>query len=226
MSGKYSPEAFDSTLKDLMHNDKAFGGKCVLMSGDWRQVGPVLKFGTPSEVVEHAFLSSRLWQHVHRFRLTKSMRDKDDLPYAKTVLVIGEGAIQPIELEDGSEVIPLSHTVTNDDDTQTTCSIVGITDFEDLVNTIYPDLLSVDHSAYNDRGILAPTNENMENINYILEKMPGDSHRLLSNDKKVTDDQNMPDVVSVEYLNEVDVPGTPPHKLHLSSDLLFPSLGI
>ena len=92
------------------------------------------------------------------------MRDKDDLPYAKTVLVIGEGAIQPIELEDGSEVIPLSHTVTNDDDTQTTCSIVGITGFEDLVNTIYPDLLSVDHSAYNDRGILAPTNKNIENI--------------------------------------------------------------
>ena len=95
---------------------------------------------------------------------TKSMRDKDDLPYAKTVLVIGEGAIQPMELEDGSEVIPLSHTVTNDDDTQTTCSIVGITGFEDLVNIIYPDLLSVDHSAYNDRGILAPTNENIENI--------------------------------------------------------------
>ena len=45
--------------------------------------------------------------------------------------------------------------------------------------------------------------------------MPGDSHRLLRNDKIVTDDQNMPDVVSVEYLNEVDVPGTPPHKQHL-----------
>ena len=76
-------------------------------------------------------------------------------------------------------------------------------------------MLSVDRSGYNDRGILAPTNENMENINYILEKMPGDSRRLLINDKIVTDDQNMPDVVSVEYLNEVDVPGTPPHKLHL-----------
>ena len=44
MSGKYSPEALDLTLKDLMHNDKPFGGKCVLMSGDWRQVGHVLKF--------------------------------------------------------------------------------------------------------------------------------------------------------------------------------------
>ena len=99
--------------------------------------------------------------HVYGNMLTGSgsplsMRDMDDLPYAKTVFVIGEGAIQPNELEDGSEVIPLSsHTVTNDDDTQTTCSIVGITDFEDLVNTIYPDLWSVSHSAYNDRGILA-----------------------------------------------------------------------
>ena len=77
-----------------------------------------------------------------------NLRDKDDLSYAKTVLAIGEGAIQPIELEDGSEVIPLSHTVTNDD-TQTTCGIVGITDFEDLVNTIYPYfcLLITAHTA-------------------------------------------------------------------------------
>ena len=63
------------------------------------------------------------------------MRDGDDPPYAKTVLAIGKRAIQPIELEDGSEVIPLSHTVTNDDGTQTTCSIDGITEFEELVNT-------------------------------------------------------------------------------------------
>ncbi|CAN0579455.1 unnamed protein product, partial [Ectocarpus sp. 12 AP-2014] len=91
MSGKYSPEALNLTLKDLLKNDRPFGGKCVLMSGDWRQVAPVLKFGTPSEIVEHAFLSSHLWQHVKRFRLTTSMRDKEDLPYAQTVLAIGEG---------------------------------------------------------------------------------------------------------------------------------------
>ncbi|CAN0440144.1 unnamed protein product, partial [Ectocarpus sp. 13 AM-2016] len=63
MSGKYSPEALDLTLKDLLKNDRPFGGTCVLMSGDWRQVAPVLKFGTPSEIVEHAFLSSHLWKH-------------------------------------------------------------------------------------------------------------------------------------------------------------------
>ncbi|CAN0198447.1 unnamed protein product [Ectocarpus sp. 13 AM-2016] len=134
------------------------------MSGDWRQVAPVLKFGTPSEIVEHAFLSSHLWKHVKSFCLTTSMRDKEDLPNAQTVLAIGEGAIQPIELEDGTAVIPLSHTMTNTDGTQQSCTIEGITDLTHLVDRIYPDLLSADHNCYSDRGILAPTNENIENI--------------------------------------------------------------
>ena len=131
------------------------------------------------------------------------------------VLAIGEGAIQPILLEDGTRVIPLSHTVTNDDGTKQVCSIQGIiTDFEHLVDSIYPDLLSVDHRKYGDRGILAPTNENIDHINnYILNKMPGSSSKLLSSDKIVSDDPDMPDVVSVEYLNEVNVAGTPPHQL-------------
>ena len=192
------------------------------MSGDWRQVGPVVKFATPSEVVEHAFLSSHLWKHVVRLRLTKSMRDKDDIPYAKTVLAIGEGAIEPIELDDGTPVIPLSHTVTNEDGTQQVCTIKGITDFEQLVQSIYPDLLSVDHRAYKDRGILAPTNDNIDNINnYILKKMPGQNNKLLSSDRIVTDDVHMPDVVSVEYLNEVNVPGTPPHEPNLKLGCLI-----
>ncbi|CAM9146776.1 unnamed protein product, partial [Ectocarpus sp. 12 AP-2014] len=223
MSGKYSPEALDLTLKDLLKNDRPFGGQCVLMSGDWRQVAPVLKFGTPSEIVEHAFLSPHLWKHVKRFRITTSMRDKEDLPYAQTVLAIGEGAIQPIEWEDETAVIPLSHTITNTDGTQQSCTIEGITDFTHLVDRIHPDLLSVDHNCYSDRGILAPTNENIENINnFILDKMQGDSHHQLSTDKLVTDDSNMPDVVSVEYLHEVNVPGTPPHNIHIKlGSLIF-----
>lgn len=81
---------------------------------------------------------------------------------------------------------------------------------------MYPDLLSVDHNTYSDRGILAPTNENIEKINdYILDKMQGRSHHLLSNDKIVTDDEDMPEVISIEYLNEVSVPGTPPQDPHL-----------
>lgn len=73
---------------------------------------------------------------------------------------------------------------------------------------IYPYLLlvEVNHNAYIDGSILAPTNDNMNHINgLILNTITGLSHHLLSTDKVVTDDENMPDVVSVEYLNSVQV---------------------
>ena len=42
---------------------------------------------------------------------------------------------------------------------------------------------------------------------------------LLGSDKPISHDENMPEVVSVEYLNNVDVPGAPPHDLSLKLDL-------
>ncbi|CAN0269966.1 unnamed protein product, partial [Scytosiphon promiscuus] len=190
MSSKFAPEALNITLQDLCNSELPFGGKTILFSGDWRQVAPVLKFGTQTEIVEHAFLSSHLWSQVKRFRLTVSMRDKDDLPYAKTVLAVGEAKIKPVLLEDGTPVIPLKHTIRNDDGSDTTCSIQV-------------------------QGILGPTNDNIDHINeFILTKMRGRVNHLLSTDKIVSDDEQMPDV-SVEYLNTINVPGTPPHDLSL-----------
>ena len=46
--------------------------------------------------------------------------------------------------------------------------------------------------------------------------LPGDAHHEKSSDRLVTNDsENMPEVVSVAYLNTVNVPGTPPHDLQL-----------
>ncbi|CAN0525387.1 unnamed protein product, partial [Laminaria digitata] len=150
------------------------------------------------------------------------MRDKNDLPDAKTVLAVGEGAIAPVTLADGTHGIPLQHTSTQEDGTVTTCTIDSTTNFEQLVQTIYPDLLTANHNTYNDRGILAPTNDNIDEINdFILDNLPGDSHHLLSSDKIVTDDEVMPDVVAVEFLNTVQVLGTPPHDLHLKLGALI-----
>ena len=96
MSSKFAPEALDLSLQDLCKSELPFAGKTSLFSGDWRQVGPVLKFGTETEIVDRAFLSSNLWQHVERFRLTVSMGDKDDIPFAKSVLAVSEDRIEPV----------------------------------------------------------------------------------------------------------------------------------
>ena len=90
------------------------------------------------------------------------MRDKYDIPFGKTVLAVGEGNIVPVLLPNGTPAIPLQHTVTNEDGLET-CSIEGTTDFETLIHSsVYPDLLEVIHHTYNDRGILAPINDNID----------------------------------------------------------------
>ena len=72
---KYCIEALDISLRDL-RNESLFGGKTILFSGDWRQISLIVKFGSPSDTVEAAVISSRLWKSVTRMRLTISQRDK------------------------------------------------------------------------------------------------------------------------------------------------------
>ena len=55
MSSKYTSEGLDLTLRDFMNNDLPFGGKTVLFSGNWRQCGPIVKFGTARGVADQAF---------------------------------------------------------------------------------------------------------------------------------------------------------------------------
>ena len=56
MSNRLAPEALDHTLRDLRRCDRPFGGTTVLFAGDWRQVGPVVLFGTPADVIEWALI--------------------------------------------------------------------------------------------------------------------------------------------------------------------------
>ncbi|CAN0115114.1 unnamed protein product, partial [Ectocarpus fasciculatus] len=93
MSHRFAPEALDLALRDLRRCDEPFGGVTVLFGGNWRQVGPVVVFGTPADVVESALISSYLWKHVQRYRLVQSMRDRLDKPYSRTVRAIGEGLL-------------------------------------------------------------------------------------------------------------------------------------
>lgn len=43
MSSKDAPEASDLTLRDLMDDDLPFGGKIIVLSGDWRQCGSIVQ---------------------------------------------------------------------------------------------------------------------------------------------------------------------------------------
>ena len=51
-------DAIDRLLRDLMSNDVPFGGKVIVLGGDFRQILPVVKKGTPTEIIEKCVLHS------------------------------------------------------------------------------------------------------------------------------------------------------------------------
>ena len=54
MSHKLNLEALDRTLREITDTDQPFGGKTMLLSGDFRQCLPVIPHANQAEVVDAA----------------------------------------------------------------------------------------------------------------------------------------------------------------------------
>lgn len=216
MTHRYCVEALDRTLKDLMRNDRLFGGKTILFSGDWRQTGPIVKFGSPTDTVDAAVISSHLWNNISRLRFTKSQRDKDDPAYASFVRNVGEDKLPTSTLPDGLNLIPLrNHSSDSADQFQ----LKYTTDFNELVHFVYPDM-SEDASTWSDRAILATTNNAIDRSNKIIsDERPGRSVSFYSSDSLIKDESSTSTAFAApEHLNQLHVSGVPPHELQLKSN--------
>ena len=74
-------EAIDNTIEDFVaeeHNEKKFGGKIILISGDFRQLLPVIKKANRSTIVNQTIKKSRLWDDVQVLKLTQNMRVQNE----------------------------------------------------------------------------------------------------------------------------------------------------
>ncbi|KAF3616122.1 putative L-type lectin-domain containing receptor kinase S.4-like [Capsicum annuum] len=73
-------EALDKTLRDILifedisNLDRSFGGKTVVLGGDFRQILPVITKGNRQDIVNATLNSSYLWDDCHLLKLTKNMR--------------------------------------------------------------------------------------------------------------------------------------------------------
>lgn len=80
MTKKFAFEALDRSLKDIVRcpdgsmSALPFGGKTVVLGGDFRQILPVIPKGTREDIVHSTINSSYLWEHCKVLRLTKNMR--------------------------------------------------------------------------------------------------------------------------------------------------------
>ena len=67
-------ESFDWTLRDLMKCDLPFGGKFLVLGGDFRQILLVIPGGDSAIVINATINSSHLWDFCTVFKLTQNMR--------------------------------------------------------------------------------------------------------------------------------------------------------
>ncbi|XP_021991122.1 uncharacterized protein LOC110887865 [Helianthus annuus] len=75
MSDRRCFESLDKSLGDVLGNqDKPFGGKTVLLGGDFRQILPVKPKASKAEIIASSLPRSYFWDKFRVHRLTKNMR--------------------------------------------------------------------------------------------------------------------------------------------------------
>ncbi|XP_076921997.1 uncharacterized protein LOC143583632 [Bidens hawaiensis] len=170
MAHKHGFQALDRFLKDVLSSNLLFGGKLVVFGGDFRQILPVVQKGTRQDIVNASLCSSYIWSECNVLRLTKNLRLTIDRPstyveetrlFAKWLLDIGEGNVGGPN--DGVVMIDIP------DDLHIKNSIDPISK---LFNFVYSNILQnyKNQHYFQDRAILAPTNEIIDEINDSLLK--------------------------------------------------------
>ncbi|XP_057418166.1 uncharacterized protein LOC130712347 [Lotus japonicus] len=225
MLKKYCFEALDVTLRDLLRSKnednahKPFGGKVVILGGDFRQILPIITRESRQEIVESTVNSSSLWKHCKVMKLTKNMR-----------LTAAETADEAIKIKDFADWIL---KIGNDDHPDS-----GAGEYEvqippdllipnspdplmELIRYTYRDLAHKmkDPHFFQDRAILAPTLEAVEMINtYMLEMIAAPEHEYLSSDSALRSDEDSEiqgEWFTTEFFNDTKSSGMPNHKLLL-----------
>jgi hypothetical protein len=66
MAPLHALNAINRLMKKLMAKDHYFGGKFILLGGDFRQIPPVVAHGTRTQVIEASIRSGRIWQEFRK----------------------------------------------------------------------------------------------------------------------------------------------------------------
>ncbi|XP_019167686.1 PREDICTED: uncharacterized protein LOC109163399 [Ipomoea nil] len=225
MMHKFCFEALDRSMRDIMrvknHNsfDMPFGGKTVVLGGDFRQILPVIPKGTRQDIVRATINSSYLWRSCKVFRLTKNLRLRslrsdsevqEIADFAKWIANIGDGTIGD-SMDGESEIqIPDQFLLSCGEDPIAT-----------IVDSTFPMFRSGhrDNEYLKDRAILAPTLDVVDTVNeYMNDYNNAEGRTYISCDSVCKSDSNvdmLADLHTPEFLNGLRCSGVPNHSLTL-----------
>jgi hypothetical protein len=224
MTHRHCFESLDRSMRDILGQvntsnfDRIFGGKTVLLGGDFRQVLPIVEGGGRSDTIDASITNFYIWKHVKILRLTKNMHllsvARDGLPieYIKDfndwVLSIGDGSVKgSTRIDDGdSELVdvPPDIPIAKSDSA-----------IDDIIRSTYPNLAESysDPIYLRERTIISPKKDAIDEINNcVLSLVPGHKKAFLSLDTLVESSKehgNLDLLYPVEFLNSLQFKGIP-----------------
>lgn len=229
MMHRHCFESLDRSTHDILsqmdpsNSDRLFGGKTVLLGGDFRQVLPIVEGGSRLDTVDASITNSYIWNHVKVLKLTINMRlcgmVESGLPiehvneFNNWVLSIGDGTAKGIRCVDDEDYelieIPRDLLIPKSESA-----------IDDIIKSTYPNLETsyYDPNYLRERAIIAPKNDTIDEINSrVLALVPGQEKVYLS-DSLVESSKglgNLDLLYPVEFLNFLQFKGIPPHRLAL-----------
>ena len=189
--------AIDRLLRDITRNNEIpFGGKIILLGGDFRQVLPIVPRSPPAAVIEACLQSSNLWPLFKKVQLSTNMRaHADEQEFAQWLLQVGNGTLQPAPSPFTGAIDMPSQCVVDD------C----------LVPHIFGDMNDVQ-----DKVILCPKNEDSLAMNEkVLNLLPVEARVYSSVDAVKADNEEEQQNYPLEFLHSLTPSGMPPHHLRL-----------
>lgn len=136
----------EECCRKVMDNRNIFGGKVVILLGDFRQTCPVIPRGTKMDVLNACISRCHFWPQFHIAQLITPIQNAEDPALASFVDEIGDGAGPRVDLS----------------------FLTRTTHVEDVINFVYDQDIILNPAACLRRCILAPTNAQVDRYNTIV----------------------------------------------------------
>lgn len=200
MSSGLMVKIVDEFLKDLMNDPRPFGGKVVVLGGDFRQVLPVVPNGGRPGQVLACIKNTSVWPYFKKHTLNINMRASNDVTYAEWLLKLGSGRLETTR----QNLIEIPNELITTD---------SIEDF------VYPERINPSESLnLMNCVILAVTNSQCDAVNStVLERVESTNERIYLSIDSIENESDANETLEYppEVLNRLFDASLPPHSLKL-----------